>query len=299
MNNSTSTTHPLSLQNNPINILPPTSKKAQWDILNSYIDKLSSDGLPPADRIILDNFDKSVLTTLLTKKHSKLDVLHSEANSSLSIPSPRRHVKRSSVLSFPNYEIGTYVPGHRRTPAVDGMPPLSLDIPTNTPAASPPQIDPSRPPHRNTITELVSSQRNPQLCSSNEGIPLQALEVSPLSPTFGPRRGEIPSGTLERRRASLPTNQFDPSTYPTFEQPSEDLGHDTKARQNIQSMADWGTGGEKRILWEAAWKEIEGNFEDYFGRFSGDDGGKESLWDRILDVSARIQDIERNGSRCN
>lgn len=177
MSNSTPAILSFSLPNNPITILPPTSKKAQWDTINSYIDKLSSDGLPPADRIILDNVKKSVLTAVLAKKRSKLDVLYSEANSPRAKPSTHRHRKRSSILSFPNYDIAAHAPGHRRTLAVDNTPHLNLSIPVSTPAASLPQSDPSHRPHRNTITELVSTQRIPHIESSSDSVPAQTPKV--------------------------------------------------------------------------------------------------------------------------
>jgi hypothetical protein len=49
---------------------------------------------------------------------------------------------------------------------------------------------------------------------------------------------------------------------------------------------------EKRILWEAAWVEIEGHLEDYVGRF--DEMGKmgsEDVWQELVRMKGVVEGL--------
>lgn len=274
------------------------SRKAQWDILQSYIDKLTPDISHPTQSILIENIHQSVLLALLAKKRSELDLLLAEA--ALPYPSTHHHSKRSPGLQFPDYEFG-FRPSARTDPT-QKSPPMTIAIPSSNrclPRLSTPSTDPLRRPHRNTISELVSAQRSPHSRSGSGTGVAREPKVSPLSPTFGPRRGEVPSGTMERRRASLPSNCYNPSTCATPKNLA-DGGERNKEDAHKHDHMDIGVGQgsvEKRILWDAAWRQIEGNFEEYVGRFDGDvDGGKQLVWDQILALVKQIHEI-RSSSR--
>lgn len=110
-----------------------------------------------------------------------------------------------------------------------------------------------------------------------------------MTPTFGPRRGELQSGTLIRRRASLPSD--------TPNNPTDYFSRKGQAEaRNPELMAH--TDREQRILADAAWKEIEANFDAWVDPFGeGADEGvnsKEGMWAAILGVVAEMGEILGN-----
>lgn len=267
--------------------LPPTPRKLQYEELRSLVEQLSSNIYRPTSKILLENVDKSVLATLLAKKRSELQLLR------FFFPIParsatRRRSKRNSSLKFPNYEVGSSR-AHRAAESTHETPSLSIAIPNPAPQPPPQQQQQGNPrrSHRNTISDHVSAQRSPHTQDS----PSDLSHTSPLSPTFGPRQGELQSGTLSRRRASLPS---DTPNNPADYSPGESGKSEVETR-NPALMAH--TEREQRILADAAWKEIEANFEAWVDRFGeGVEGAtsKEGLWAAILGVVAEMGDIMGN-----
>ncbi|KAF2645703.1 hypothetical protein P280DRAFT_127878 [Massarina eburnea CBS 473.64] len=283
MSSPSSVTHSTPPRLNTLALFPTIPKRVQWDILQSYFDEHLPDTAPPIDRTWLDNVDKSILLTLLAKKRSELDLLHSEA--AYSSLYNRRSPKRYSGIKFPNYDVGIRSPSHT-TPMQESQ--------YQSAASQLHSI--SYRDHRNTTTELGVSKRYTQHDGNNRL--LLPSPVSPLSPTFGPRRGLIPSGTTDRRRSSVPEAQAAKGVNNEAE--------GDRAATAMSSLAltvgvdeDTSRNREKRVLWEAAWKEIEGHFEEYVGRFGVGEGegrdaeGKENLWGMLVELRNEKRNLEQ------
>ncbi|KAF2690437.1 hypothetical protein K458DRAFT_103290 [Lentithecium fluviatile CBS 122367] len=112
-------------------------------------------------------------------------------------------------------------------------------------------------------------------------------QLSSLSPTFGPRRGIVPVGTVERRRSGVLFNHSCPSGTPEGTEdkvgPSGYFG-DTAADVNIPRPARRSRDTVRRVLWEAARVKIEWNFNDWVDRLGAAAGkeGIEETWRQVV-----------------
>ncbi|KAF2277387.1 uncharacterized protein EI97DRAFT_289738 [Westerdykella ornata] len=230
---------------------------AQWGIIHQYLYNLPQSGAQSASRDWLNGINRNVLLTALAKKRAEIENLWTEANQAES--SSLRHSKIE--INFPNYEAGT--PPFTPPPSVSTMSPPSPAI--------------TLPHDRYTGSTGVGY-------ASAEHVD----RLSPLSPTFGPRRFDLFSGTVSRRR-SLP-----PSSSRAFSNSSSaDNRKGTDERKSL--LKDW----ERRILWEAAWKEIERNLDRYVDRFAGTGDGKETvrrnnedIWEELVDLKVEAELLE-------
>jgi intein-encoded DNA endonuclease-like protein len=63
------------------------------------------------------------------------------------------------------------------------------------------------------------------------------------------------------------------------------------------------TGRIQKILWEAAWREIESNIEEYVNRFADargsdvDDVSKEVLWREIVELERERRELKRESMK--
>ncbi|KAF1950168.1 hypothetical protein CC80DRAFT_246243 [Byssothecium circinans] len=318
MSSSPSITHSTPPRLHTLVLFPSIPKRIQWDILHSYLDKSAPDASPAANQnhAWLENVEISILHMLLAKKRTEMDLLRSEmAYSSLASTATFKCKKRGSCLKFPNYEVGTYTPSHT-TPLP--LPPLYPGTRNRSTSVS--NCDTHSYSHsdsafnaayKTTITDLPISKhspfsRVPSFNTSDERSHLPS-PVSPLSPTFGPRRGLIPSGTVARRCSSIPFNECIPDNQaPGSAENAAGALADTTAPVSTDDITpalniNGALGSEinplkeRRVLWEAAWKEIEAHFEEYVGRFgNGCDGeGKEGLWRLLVECGEERRGLER------
>jgi len=215
----------------------PVSKKAQWDIVDSKLESLSLVApLPPAPPF-LQSIEVSVLLIRLLKLRSEVELLRSEAESS----SLRRS---SSGIKFPEYDIGT---------------------PSQSISSSPTLISSTSLNYKHTeggnSRTMLTKLKIPHSYDTNEVIEKSSSDMlSPLSPTFGPRKGVVLSGTVERRR-SMPCNLL------TNQNKSESDVHISRLHRSGHPANEI-RDTEQRILWEAAWIEIEKNLDVYVDKFT-------------------------------
>lgn len=261
--------------------------KIQWDFVESYLDTLTPSPPPRIPPSWLDSIDSFVLSTLLAKKRSELDIIRSDAQS---VIPPRK----DSGVGLPEYHVGVDNSGD----------PSPLQA-TAAAANSALQLQPASPRTRKLDQRV---DRTPLRLDSvslyargnaHDGFKHDE-RLSPLSPTFGPRKGVVPSGTLKRRRTSVPIAGWlcdeTPSTFLSQDhrppQPSTNPGPDPEF-QGVSANAKT----EDRIIWEAAWTEIEKNMDNYMGKFMdartcGRNGENQELWKQLIGL--RLEKIELN-----
>ncbi|KAJ4301808.1 hypothetical protein N0V90_003902 [Kalmusia sp. IMI 367209] len=271
----------------PRNIkLLPLPKKDQWDLLESELDTTSSSVPLYAAPRWLDVIETPVLLTFLAKLRSEAQFHRSEAER------PALLRQKSSGIKFPDYDAGTC--GSTCTPPTQTYP-SPMPAPVPTPA--------SRPLYRRArysdegigialerlnTSGLYSGEEKPRRFSLPE-------KLSPLSPTFGPRKGLVPAGTIQRRR-SVPfktvntegNNLVKPaaSDTPSYSTGTSDFKWATPVVQRKPGRP------EKKILWQAVWAEIERNLDIYTKNFEPNQHEgvppKEEIW---IDLIIMLREI--------
>jgi hypothetical protein len=122
-------------------------------------------------------------------------------------------------------------------------------------------------------------------------------QVSPLSPTFGPRRGVVPTGTVERRRPSLPLVHI----------PSSRILHDTESVSG-SSDAFGGAGHSepppgavnrsggmaKTVSWEAAPVNVH-DLKNRVYESTGvlDQRKNKEIWKELIDLNNRKRQLQK------
>ena len=146
-----------------------------------------------------------------------------------------------------------------------------------------------------------------------KGAAAGGTDISPISPTFGPRAGAILAGTIARRR-SIPVS---PASLPTLTQNSN-ANSNSSAYSHPRTQSNTHTypssandeksvhrllrrDQESRIQFEAAWLFIEAHLDHFAERFAGvasEEGGKEEVWREVVEVSERCKVLreERRGN---
>jgi hypothetical protein len=190
------------------------SIKSQWDLLKSHLEATSYSPDAPIPSW-LNSMEKPVLSILLTKLRSELDLLHSEASR------PSFPQRKDSAIQMPDDQ--TRSPCRSTTSQA-----------MTYPAPVPDRAIESLPAFQWELDEDESGHSTPNYGEGGFRLP---EPLSPLSPTFGPRKGSVPIGTVARRRSG--SVAFNCSL-------SEDSGPVT-GDMNLT----------KRMLWLAAWLEIE------------------------------------------
>lgn len=160
-------------------------------------------------------------------------------------------------IELPNYEVGT------------------------PPFTPPPTLSPKSPPSPAVTLPL-------DIYSASTKVGHASMEhtdrLSPLSPSFGHRRFDLFSGPVSRRR-SLPPGSSPTSSY------SSTTGISKTANGNESLLKDW----EKRLRWEAAWREIERNLDGYVDRFAEGGDGKAGVWGDVEDIWEELVDLKVEG----
>lgn len=233
----------------------------------------------------LDSVDKSVILTLLAKKRSELHLLRSEAKRpGLAPPNV------SDTFQFPDYDVGTRGSGYT-------TPSKATQVPPDSASSSRP---PSRRARNNSelhnieegIGDALAKLNTSGLHSrghSENGFQLPG-QLSPLSPTFGPRRGHVQIGTLERRRASVPANVYmSQNRTPTSPACAKRPPYSASLPAGSHCLVKSSWEAEQRILWEAAWTEIERNLEAYARRFEDgnsdlDERDNDDVWRELVNL---------------
>ena len=251
MSTTTKTASPTSHDGSALRL----PKDAQWDIICSKLDTLSlSTAAAPR---WLDLVEKPVLLTVIAKLRSELELLHLETD--------------SQELQCPNSAAKSCTQPFSTANTLPSPGP-SLPLPITRP-----RLLSRRARNRN------NDDHSPELCSLQTVAPLRREQsdgdqfsrspaFSPLSPTFGPRRGLLLSGTLDRRcsipRYSTTMDGQHPNKHGhRGTQPySAPLINATHATHSVLGSRHFGLE-EKRIMWEAAWAEIERNIDSYTEKF--------------------------------
>lgn len=211
----------------------------------------------------LSTVDRKVLYTLLAKKRAEVELLRSDAeHGSLTNDS-------EIDIEFPKYDMGLPRP----------VRPSSTTVPQAQ--RRPGSLSGNGQPLNITIDR--SGNRSGYTCGTSRND-----LTSPISPSFGPRRFDIFSGTVSRRR-SLPHDArlvAKGSTTSTRDGDTDD--------KDIL-MRDW----QNRLQWEAAWVEIERNLDAYVERFVRVKGGREDvrrenedIWNELVALRVEGEQLE-------
>lgn len=179
----------------------PTTE-AQRELLESHIEAVSpaSNSTTP---ILLDEMEKPSIHTAIAKMHSEVDMLHAEA-SCPSLPS-----RKDSGIELSGDDEGT--PG-----MCDSM----------TPHAAAGQVPSSFSADRWQHKVDVSA------CAT-QNYEDYTSQLSPLSPTFGPRKGSIPTGTVTRRRSSASANSVLPAELESVDSKMDGLRFEKSSAAEI------------------------------------------------------------------
>jgi hypothetical protein len=239
------------------------SAKAQWDLLRLQLEA-SSSPLGLTTPLWLNNIEKPVLQTFLVMLCSELDLLHSEKRRPFLPP------RKDSGIQLPDEYEETPMPRHVMTlQALMSAPPV------------------------NSMGNEASLLSGRDLCVDvSEDISLEhtrggtqkADQLSPLSPTFGPRKGSVPVGTVQRRKSTAAPSPC----LPNDRLSKKALNETGSCRSHQHYIFDQEAHGmseqqrhtsTQRSLWEAAWLEIERNLEDWMDRFSVETGQERDIWE--------------------
>lgn len=239
---------------------PFQTTKAQWDILHHYLKTAPASETLTTDTSKLSalNINQKVLATALIKKRAECSLLVSEA----------KHAEQATLqthpIHFPNYNVGL-LKNHSRSSAPEVLSSLSaaeytrdgLSVSTNT----------------INSTEHGNSHREARVS-----------EISPLSPTFGPRRNHRFSGTVSRRRSVRHSVPLSPNKATASAQDDD--------RWTEEALRD---DCERRVMWEAAWVEIERNLDLYIERFGAsmrERDSKESIWVELVKLKGECEGLK-------
>ncbi|KAH7130451.1 hypothetical protein B0J11DRAFT_577984 [Dendryphion nanum] len=249
--------------------LPSRTLRAQWCILENYLHTLPLSENQASKPTWLRTIAPTLLLLALDKRTAELEILQYEISSS-NKPDP----SRVCSLEFPNYDVGT---------------PRSWSLA----AAQTTQATRSTGQEHNIpnfqfkprISDLYiqppgSSDQPPSTQPFNLSSP---INISPLSPTFGPRKGHIPTGTVARRRS---LSQAVPRDTHTASAANAEGGSSDGMR---------GDEFQRRLQWEAAWVWIERNLEEYVRKFEGKDGdeGRKDVWEELIRVMGEGERLRR------
>ncbi|KAF2866251.1 hypothetical protein BDV95DRAFT_598896 [Massariosphaeria phaeospora] len=313
---------------------PKLTLRQQWDILYHHLETIpfnqTQTQTPPS--LWLSSLDRNVLLTALAKHRSELALLLSTSPTT----SPRR--KSSTLQSpnheyalgprnprFPPPQIAPELCGQHQ----HGGHGLHQQHPRHAGPLAPAHAHHHASPHDHRRSDSQSHIRAASTSSSSSShrlllrqqqqpqppVPPTAIAIttaakhpavdfdvdapasSPASPTFGPRRFHAFSGTVARRRsfqqgaAGSPVEGVEGGVW--------HVGRDVGVRGcRSHSMSERERGLEQRILWEAAWKEIEARLEEYVDRFGGvgdaemNRKGNQELWMELFMLRS-----EREGLR--
>lgn len=236
-----------------LQILAPSSMfhdiKAQWNVLQHSLSTISPAEPYSNMSTCYSSVDRSVLITALVKKKAELELLRNEmqttaAGSIHNLPVESLNDSSSTTVQgkFREFSESMKKTKHaRHTSAIDTHPIVRI---------------PSK--HCDTTTSWSPN--------------FEFSPLSPLSPTFGPRMGHIPSGTVVRRR-SLPNNGVD-NTHSAFVD-------NNVQRHSVARKLDW----ERRVQWEAAWAWIEqhlGTYAEGFAASPNTYGTSQEIWEELV-----------------
>ncbi|KAF2121374.1 hypothetical protein BDV96DRAFT_210887 [Lophiotrema nucula] len=233
------------------------TSQQQWSLLRRFIEDLPLSECKSVNSNFIKSLASSVLHIFLIRKRAELDLLGSEA-SHVELPS-------DCSIQFPNY-------GNASPPA---SPSEELASFLGKKAKRDMRID--------------LSEFTPRKLGA-EGFPTGDLRspISPLSPSFGPRRGEMLSGTVLRRRSIPPQS-------PHASQPAH--VRRTSAISKEEALRLTREDRHKRVQFEAAWKEIEAHLDEYIGKFGLDAedivGGKQktAIWEILISCREEADEL--------
>jgi hypothetical protein len=203
--------------------------------------------------------NRKLLIAALAKKRAEVDILRSEAEHAETLPTCPSGID----VPFRNYNVNGSLP----TPLTPSIKRVQRPRPMYLQRTSSPysRIDMS--------VDVCSDGNKMGYGEVEEGVD----QLSPLSPTFGPRRGDYFSGTVSRRR-SMP-----PGTPMLF-------SHEAPIGEVAEKRVLLSTVTERRIQWEAAWVEIERDLEAWVGRFEvgkelcGDERENGEVWEELVEL---------------
>lgn len=236
----------------PPPLLPASlSTKAQWSLLHHYLDELPLSETLATNANWMGTLDRALLLTTLVKKRALLELLRSEAEHA------QPAVQYDS--EFLEYDQG-YASLKQQT------------------------LPPSTQEAINRLSVDTSQKRG------TEGFPGTGHSISPISPTFGHRRGQLLSGTVSRRRPLPATSSLSPRLPRCDDQ---DGGWENQ-RLVLQ---DW----EKRVQFEAAWTHIETHLDVYAEQFKVVDERplrrKAAIWEELVGLRQEAVALEERIQR--
>jgi len=243
------------------------SIKCQWDLLNSHLEAtpFSSGATTPS---WLNSIEKPVLLTLLAKLRSELDLLRSEGIR------PYLPSRKDSGIQMHDDHVATPSPCHLTTWQATTNLVTDFDRANGSFSAS----------RRNRNADRLETK----IPNNGDGGFRLPEQLSPLSPTFGPRKGSIPIGTVARRKPDsvafnnissdeIPDGaQDEPESYTSPKDTATNENHSGAVTEDINMM--------RRMLWVAAWLEVERHLEHWvfkFGRVWKERGNRE-LWREMI-----------------
>lgn len=270
------------------------SKDAQWDIISSKLDTLSlSTAATPR---WLELVDESIMLTVIAKIRSELELLQAEAES-MEIQPSHSAVKYNAEMCKPIHPLPAPGPS---LPMPISRPPLMSRRSRNNAESS-------------TGCLGMIQTKTPLRREHSDGDQYsRPHEVSPLSPTFGPRKGLVLSGTVDRRR-SIP--RYSPTTdqhtlieagYRSVSPHSAPLMNTRRSTPitNFHKILESRSMGfeEKKMIWEAAWAEIERSLPTYAERFEESRSvstkpKKEEIWTELITLLGDRRALCRRNSQ--
>ncbi|KAF2742267.1 hypothetical protein M011DRAFT_292386 [Sporormia fimetaria CBS 119925] len=240
--------------------------EAQWGTLLYYLDKVPGSGPQTPPGSWLTSMDPKVLLTAIAKKRAEVELLrHARPTAcyqTLNKPQSWTPLYDDCYTAFERMKLS-----RERRNSVRG--PRHTRLPSHI------RVD-------------LGFDREPTEQQAHVR-PMSLHSQSPLTPTFGPRRFDMFTGTVARRR-SLP-----PVDAPLMPSPVTPVALKRSHYEGSKSS-------EKRIQWEAAWVEFERNLEAYVEKFgSGLDGRygfrneNQRLWEELVDLKIEGERLKEVG----
>ncbi|KAF1993387.1 hypothetical protein P154DRAFT_75664 [Amniculicola lignicola CBS 123094] len=283
------------------------SAEAQWSLIEHRLHDLHHSQSQYSRNPWLSTVETPILLLAVAKHKAEVDLLRYEADHALPLSDSEPD------NPFPNYNVGLHNTSYSSSSSASSQPASPRNRssndsntahipPQHSPPTSPPplpDIDPLSPlsptfGHRRgsllagTVTRRRSTVSGPE--KSDEETP----DIEPLSPTFGVRRGSLMTGTVNRRR-SIPAAFAWPLAYSPSPSPSAAMAPLLKSGEQESVQRD----GEKRLLFEAAWVQIESHLGEYVRKFGfdGEGGGreewrKEDVWMELVGLRGEVRGLE-------